>query len=346
MATARPFAYNTGPSIAGTSQFGDIAVGVNAQGYNQGIGGVRWWNGPDEDLGWVIAKVNPLGDQPNPDNESPAYIAFQRTVGFDDNQFITMSEKLSGYTQSFADGSAAKTWLESNGYWTSYTSGINLIMNLDSTVGISGATWTDQTAFGNNASLLGGYGTTTYNGNQVLTLNGTNGYVFPSSGFGSSLDTGLTYEVWAYPTTSSNGTLLTEWGGAPPNGWYDAQMGFVSGTMNVGLYPNTFSPDPYLTGPGFSANNWYNIVMTYDDISGDLKLYINGTLSGTTNGTKANPGSTYLTLGRPDLGGSSYIGGADNYFQGYIGLWKIWNGPISSGTVLSNFNSYKSRYGL
>jgi len=344
MATSRPFAYNIGSPIPGTSQYGNIAVGVTAQGYNSGVGSVRWWNGPDEDLGWVIAKTNPAGDQPNPDGV-PASIAFQRTIGFDDNQFITMSEKLSGYTQTFADGTAAKTWLEANGYWTSYVSGATLIMNLDSTVGIAGATWNDQTAFNNDASLIGGYGTSTYNGNQVLTLDGSSGYVFPDNGFGTDLNTGFTFEIWAYPTTSIDGTLIAEWQGAPPTGWNDAQIAFVSGTINAGVYPNAFSPDPYITGPGFSANNWYDIVMTYDATSGDLKLYVNGAFISTTNGTKANPGGTFLSLGRPDIA-SSYIGGAINYFQGYIGLWKIWNGAISGASVLGNYNSYKSRYGL
>ena len=344
MATSRPFAYNTGSPIPGTSQYGDIAVGGTAQGYNSGVGSVRWWNGPDEDLGWVIAKTNPAGNQPNPDGVASS-MAFQRTVGFDDNQFIVMSEKLSGYTQTFADANAAKTWLLANGYWTSYTQGASLIMSLDSTLGISGSTWADQTAFNNDGTLYGGYGTTTFNGNQVVTLNGSDAYVFPTAGFGTELDTGLTYEVWAYPLKTTNGTLITEWQGAPPTGWYDAQMAFVGGRINVGVYPDNFTPDPYLQGPAFSANNWYNIVMTYDNVSGDLKLYRNGTLVGTTNGTKANPPATFLTLGLPDQGGG-YLGGATNYFEGYIGLWRIWNGAISNAQVLSNYNTYKSRYGL
>jgi len=33
MGTARTFAYNTGSPIAGTEQFGDLAVGVPSSGY-------------------------------------------------------------------------------------------------------------------------------------------------------------------------------------------------------------------------------------------------------------------------------------------------------------------------
>lgn len=52
MATTRPFAINTGSTIAGTTQFGDLAVGTPN---DWSEGGVQWYNGPDEDLGYVIA---------------------------------------------------------------------------------------------------------------------------------------------------------------------------------------------------------------------------------------------------------------------------------------------------
>ena len=51
MSFARPFAYNTGSTISGTEQLGDLAIGVDDLDYTGGVGGVTWWNGPDEDLG-------------------------------------------------------------------------------------------------------------------------------------------------------------------------------------------------------------------------------------------------------------------------------------------------------
>jgi len=79
MATTRPFAYNTGTTISGTLQYGNIVVGVDANiDYAGGGGNVRWWNGPDEDLGYVITYPNSLGNQPNPDS-SPAFLGFKRS---------------------------------------------------------------------------------------------------------------------------------------------------------------------------------------------------------------------------------------------------------------------------
>ena len=62
MATSRPFAYNTGAGITGTDQLGSLAVGTPTVGFS--ATGLEWWNGPDEDLGYVIAASVPLDTQP------------------------------------------------------------------------------------------------------------------------------------------------------------------------------------------------------------------------------------------------------------------------------------------
>jgi hypothetical protein len=55
MASTTPLAYNTGSTISGTTQVGNLAVGNSGQDYSTNPGGVLWWNGPDEELGYVIA---------------------------------------------------------------------------------------------------------------------------------------------------------------------------------------------------------------------------------------------------------------------------------------------------
>jgi hypothetical protein len=63
MATARPFAYNPGSPIAGTEQLGDLAVGTPDGGFTNNP---QFWNGPDEELGYVIALSVPNNTQPTP----------------------------------------------------------------------------------------------------------------------------------------------------------------------------------------------------------------------------------------------------------------------------------------
>jgi hypothetical protein len=65
MATARPFAYNPSRTlIPGTQQIGDLAVGIPDAGFGATL--VEWWNGPDEELGYVIAVPVSGGNQPTP----------------------------------------------------------------------------------------------------------------------------------------------------------------------------------------------------------------------------------------------------------------------------------------
>ena len=117
MSTARPFAYNTGSTISGTIQLGDLAIGVDPLDYTGGVGGVRWWNGPDEDLGYIICRPNLNGNQPNPDND-PAYIRFLRSKFKTEESFVSLTNVM--FNQTFTTGNQCKSYLDSNGYWNSW----------------------------------------------------------------------------------------------------------------------------------------------------------------------------------------------------------------------------------
>lgn len=117
MATTRKFAYAFEP-IIGSTLYGNLAVGVTISSYGDNPGGVKWWNGPDEDLGYVIAHTIPSGNQPNPKGLSCS-VGFWRTTSLTDQSFLTLVLQTTG--QTFATASTAATWLTSNGYWTSYS---------------------------------------------------------------------------------------------------------------------------------------------------------------------------------------------------------------------------------
>ena len=114
MATSRPFAYNTGSTISGTIQYGDLAVGTPTTGFT---GSMEWWNGADEDLGYVICGSVPSDTQPAPDGRT-ASIQFWRSREYTESSFIELAKYITG--QSFTSGDEASTYLESNGYWDSW----------------------------------------------------------------------------------------------------------------------------------------------------------------------------------------------------------------------------------
>lgn len=122
MATSRKFAYNTGSIIPGATQYGNLAIGVTISSYGDNPGDVKWWNGPDEDLGYVIAHSVPSGNQPNPKGLSCS-VGFWRTTSLTDQSFLNLVSL--NLNQTFLTASVAKSWLNSNGYWTSWVQTYN-----------------------------------------------------------------------------------------------------------------------------------------------------------------------------------------------------------------------------
>jgi len=143
MSTSKSFAYNTGSPIAGTDQVGDLAISVDAQDYTTSPGGVQWWQGPDEDLGYVIAYSQPDGLHPTPIFGTTASVGFNRATSLTEAAFINVANSVSG--QVFISGNAASTWLTDNGYWNNWSS-----------FGSSGFQWmTISSVTGSSASGIG-----------------------------------------------------------------------------------------------------------------------------------------------------------------------------------------------
>jgi hypothetical protein len=117
MATSRPFAYNTGTTITGTIQVGNLAIGTTRTNYLP-IGDVKWWNGPDEELGYVIAQPISGGTQPSPISGVTASIGFFRSTSLTEASFVQIANRVT--SQGFTTGRQASTWLTDNGYWNSY----------------------------------------------------------------------------------------------------------------------------------------------------------------------------------------------------------------------------------
>jgi hypothetical protein len=119
------FAYNTGSTISGTSQVGDIAIIENDGVFSPGLGGLTWWGGPDESLGYVIAYPVPAGDHPTPISGVTAYIGFKGTKNmtnpFSDSTFLELvNSDAPSPPGPFSSATEASIFLTTNGYWNSY----------------------------------------------------------------------------------------------------------------------------------------------------------------------------------------------------------------------------------
>lgn len=98
MATSRPFSYNTGGLISGTEQVGNIAAGSPLVGFE--TTGLEWWNGPDEELGYVICLPVPGETQDSPVKMTwdPNYVGAGNTLS---NENMTLSS--TGFSSVLAE---------------------------------------------------------------------------------------------------------------------------------------------------------------------------------------------------------------------------------------------------
>ena len=122
MAFTRPFAYNpTQDPISGTEPYGTLVVGTEDLDYSKNPGGLKWWMGPDEELGYIIGGVVSGGTQPSPVGDVGT-VRFWRTSGLNSAQFVSIANKITG--QNFTSANEAKTWLDANNYYASYEDAI------------------------------------------------------------------------------------------------------------------------------------------------------------------------------------------------------------------------------
>lgn len=119
MANSRAFAYN--PSLTpppGATQFGHICV--ESTGFQYQTGGLEWFNGPDENLGYIICHESPPKTAgSNSIIISGTTVGFWRSATKTELSFLDMVSFTTG--QVFATGSDARSWLHNNGYFTSYS---------------------------------------------------------------------------------------------------------------------------------------------------------------------------------------------------------------------------------
>lgn len=338
MATTRPFAYNTGSTIPSTIQVGDIAVGVGQVRYDEDWGSVKWWNGPDEDLGYVICKPVPDGNQPNPIG-IPAYVGFSRSPLKTDASFINMTNSL--FNQNFVTGEQCKTYLNNNGYWTSWPGQVpeGMVLFLDAGDSASypgsGSTWYDLSGYNNNGSL-GGTTYSTDNGGTMI-FNGVNDAVT----FSNPIDIPIgnepyTISVWFNSNEMPSIRGFIGWGAFgnvnQVNAW--RLQNFGGGT--TGFVHYWWGNDLSVQTP-LSAGTWYNAVAAYSN--GSRKIYLNNTLIAEDFPTGHNvPYSTNLRVGVT-------YDGFNEWFDGKIAQVIIYKRQATDSEIEAIWNSGKTRFG-
>ena len=338
MATARPFAYNTGAPISGTDQVGSLAIGTPTVGFD--ATGLEWWNGPDEDLGYVIAEPVPGDTQPTPVIGVSGSVGFFRSDTLTEGSFIGLADIIAGPSGGgpFATGTDAKTWLNNNGYWTSYssvvTTGLKVYLDALNPASYpgSGTTWYDLSGNGNDVSMQ--------NSGSITWSPGPTGY-FSTVGNGwfnrtsaSNVPTGnspYTLSAWVQLGSSWNGNGFMSIG---PFGNGNEANAFRAGSTNQ-LLNYWWGNDLSVNISVSPTNGWFNAVAKYDGTT--RSIWVNGVLAGSDAPVGHNVTSSDIQISKT---------AGNEYLQGNIAQALIYNVALSGSEILANFNASKSRFGL
>jgi hypothetical protein len=198
----------------------------------------------------------------------------------------------------------------------------------------TGSTINDLSGNGLNGSMSGITFTSpyfTYNGTSSQVRVADNALLQPGSG-------DWTMEVWVNQSVSGNYVVLGKFptGGAASyairtvSTQYYAQLGSSSGGVNSTFQVGTIG-------------TWYQLVYVFTNVAANtLETFVNGS----SIGSVGHSSESIVNTTNPLYIGS-YNGGAfAQWFNGRIGITRLYNAALTSTQILQNFNADKSKYGL
>lgn len=180
-----------------------------------------------------------------------------------------------------------------------------------------------------------------FDSDAQMTFDGTSDYA--SVGYSTALNTpnGATYEVMLYP--ESGGEFLSR-GKSDSGTDPDNPRFYVDGTGYLYFDWSTTGADTYAVTPGSTAtfNQWQHVVGVAQP--GDqLRIYVNGVEASYNSVVRTVPSPVPNTEDPLIIGGVSWI---PRYFDGKIGMVKLYNRALTASEIRSNFNAIKSRFNI
>lgn len=280
---------------------------------------------------------------------APANIpTFWKTAGTSESQLLEVVNRLPGSPGNLTTTAGATGFLNSNNYGLFSTSPLlsNIVLYYDpsnsSSYSGTGTTINDISGNGINGTMSNISFTSpyfSYNGSSSQISVADNPSLEPGSG-------SWTMEVWVNQSVSGNDVVLGKFnnGGLAQNVSYSirttgttfyAQLGSGSGSGST-LFVNS-------TNHVGTLNTWYQLVYVFKNgATKTLETFVNGSSIGTVNHSLAS----LLNSTNPLYLGSYNGGEYAQWFDGKIGIARIYNKALSSEETLQNFNANKSLYGL
>jgi hypothetical protein len=207
----------------------------------------------------------------------------------------------------------------------------------------SGTTITDLSGNGRHGTMSNISHTSpyfTYNGSSSQISVADNAALEPGSG-------DWTVEVWVNQAVSGNDVVLGKFnaGGLSTNVGYSirtfgtrfyAQYGSGSGSGDTLIQDS-------INYTATTINNWYQIVYVFTNVAANtFQTFVNGTSIGSVGHSLTSILNTTTNLYIGSYNGGEYA----QWFDGKIGITRIYSSALTSTEVLNNYNADKSKYGL
>ncbi len=206
----------------------------------------------------------------------------------------------------------------------------------------SGTTITDLSGNGRNGTMSNISFTSpyfSYNGSSSQISIADNALLEPGSG-------DWTIEVWVNQAVAGNDVVLGKFN----NGGLSANVGYSIRTTSSTFYAQ------YGSGAGSGAtliqnstnytvslNTWYQIVYVFTNVAANtFQTFVNGSSIGSVNHSLASILNTSTNLYIGSYNGGEY----SQWFDGKIGITRLYNRALTASEVLNNYNVDKSKYGL
>lgn len=220
------------------------------------------------------------------------------------------------------------------------TNGLQLCLDAANTKSYpgSGTSWVDLSGNGNNGTITGSPTFDSANNGSFL-FNGSTQYVSMGDKFNIASGTIACWITVDNNITSSNSLNYRICGKTT-----DFEFRFFNSVSDAGASNGSLGAD--LGGArnissnkrNWTANQWYYVVLTWNQTAGTSSIYIDGILDAT--GTSAN--MTGQITDSFDIGRS----GTRGYLAGKISLFKIYNTTLTASQISQNFNATRGRYGI
>ena len=200
----------------------------------------------------------------------------------------------------------------------------------------TGTTWYDLSGNGYNGTLSGTSFSSDVGGNIVF-----NGSADVSHGI-INLTNSFTYWSWVKVSARSDmHTLLANAAPGPNNGFKFTVNTYQNNNRNLGLELNNGSGDwnTAVTDSGLiQADVWYNVAFSFENTTGEVKLYVNGNLKDSYSNFVSN-----INTNQNLLAGKMFSGYG---LQGNKAVYTIYSKILKDAEVLQNFHATKDRFGL